>query len=747
MIMKKIFLSVIAVLYFSINYGQNYWQKTSESKMQSTNKMDRASMPTSYKLYSLDIDTFKKALLDAPSDLESKKSNLVLPFPTAEGEIEHYTIFEASIMEPELEAKFPDIKSYVGKGIEDPTATIRFSITLFGIHCMRLSSEETSYIDTYTTDNKNYIVYSKSSVSPSRPFECLVKNSEKQYTLDNINNTILRASDGKFRIFRLAMACTIEYAKFHVDKAGLSAGTLAQKKGAVLAAMNVTMTRVNGIYEKDLSMRMTLIGANDNIIFIDSDNFSNNNDQALLNEGQTQITNIIGDANFDIGHVVCTGGGGLAGPTPCVNGRKARGITGTGSPVGDSFDVDYVAHEMGHQFGAGHTFNGDAENCAGGNRDESVSVEPGSGTTIMAYAGICSPQNVQTKSDAYFHAVSIAQIVNQINRSSNCAATTTNNNAAPVTSAGADYIIPKETAFVLRGSATDANNDALTYCWEQIDIQVGTPIPSSTATGGANFRSLNPSTAPNRFFPKLSDIIAGNLAPKWEVIPTVGRDMNFALTVRDNKTPNGGQTGRDDMKVTVNGTAGPFKVTSQATTGISWQGNSTQTITWDVAGTTANGVNTANVKISLSTDNGLTFPTVLLASTPNDGTQTITVPNNIDSTNCRIMIEGLNNIFLAVNTTKFTITKGLRLDDFEFDNFSLAPNPNNGNFNIRLTSYTDNNIIIAIHDMRGRAIYEKAFFNNGDFNVDINLNNVEKGIYLASIIDGPQRSVKRIIIE
>jgi hypothetical protein len=743
---KKIILPIITLLCFTVNYGQNLWKEVSESKMQKVSKMDRASMPSEYKLYSLDIEMLKKSLIEAPKDLQNKTSNLVLPFPNSKGEIEHYTVYEASIMEPELEAKFPNIKSYVGKGIEDPTASIRFSVTLFGLHTMRFSgNDETSFIDTYTTDNKNYIVYNKSSVSPTKSFQCLVKDNE-QFALDNsnkIDQTILRASDGKFRIFRLAMASTIEYSKFHINKAGLNDGTLAQKKGAVLAAMNVTMTRVNGIYEKDLSMRMTIIGANDKIIFIDSDNFTNDNSNKLIDEGQEQITNIIGNANFDIGHVVSTGGGGLAGPTPCVNGQKASGITGQGSPVGDSFDVDYVAHEMGHQFGAGHTFNNDCDN----NRDNSVSVEPGSGSTIMAYAGICVP-NVQNKSDDHFHAVSIVEMINQINRASNCAATTDNNNAAPVVNAGLDITIPKGTAFVLRGAATDANNDALTYCWEQIDKEISKQSPVQTATNGPNFRSLKPSSSPNRYLPKLSDIVAGNLKPTWEVISNVARVFNFALTVRDNKIAKGGQTGRDNIKVTVNGTAGPFKVTSQATAGITWTGNSTQTITWDVAGTTANEVNTANVKISLSTDNGLTFSKVLLASTPNDGSQTITVPNDVASANCRIMIEAVGNLFLAVNSSKFEIKKGtLGIVDFEFENFVMYPNPNNGSFNIKLNSNSGNNIGILVHDLRGRTIYQNSFENSGSFDQNINLNKVDAGIYIVSIIDRNQRSVKRIAVK
>jgi Metallo-peptidase family M12B Reprolysin-like/Secretion system C-terminal sorting domain len=743
---KKLIYSLFTVLFFTVNYSQSLWNKVSESKMQKLNKMDRASMPSKYEMYSLDFTKLKSQLAQAPLDLSGSESRLVLPFPNPEGKLDNYTIYEAPVMDTELAAKFPGIKSYVGKGIEDPTATIRFSVTMFGLHTMTLSGKsDQAFIDTYTTNLGNYIVYKKSDVAPSKSFNCLVNDNSK-YALDSqekLNTTILRASDGKFRIFRLAMACTIEYAAFHINRAGVGSGTLAQKKSAVLAAMNVTMTRVNGLYERDMSLRMTLIGTNDKIIFVDSDNFTNNNSGALIDESQAQITSIIGSANFDIGHTVSTGGGGLAGPSPCVSSRKASGITGSGSPVGDSYDIDYVAHEMGHQFGAGHTFN----NSCGGNRNGRVSVEPGSGTTIMAYAGICAP-DIQNNSDSHFHAVSIAEMVSQINSSANCAATTANNNAAPVVSAGSDYTIPKGTAFVLRATATDANNDALTYCWEQTDIQISTQPPVQTATNGPNFRSNPPIASPNRYMPKLANVVTGSLNPTWEVVPTVARTMGFSLTVRDNRSPNGGQTGRDNMIVTVNGTAGPFKVTSQNAAGVTWRGNTSQTITWDVAGTTANGVNTANVKILLSTDNGVTFPTILLPTTANDGSQAITVPNNITSTNCRIMIEGLSNIFYAVNTTKFTISPSvLAAENFELADFTLYPNPSYGDFTVKFTSASSNDIRINVNDLRGRSIFEKSYSNTGAFNQDISLEKAQAGVYLVSIIDGDKRTVRRVFIQ
>jgi Metallo-peptidase family M12B Reprolysin-like/Secretion system C-terminal sorting domain len=746
--MKKIQF-LIVLFSISCSFAQdNIWKKTSEKEISLLSKMDRASMPSEYQLFSINLQSLKNQLLSAPLDTENN-SNVFISFPNADGILESFKIFEAPIMEKGLSDKFPDIKSYIGKGVDDKTATIRFSITLFGLHTMTFSgNSETTYIDTFTKDLNNYIVYKRSNISRSRNFECLTKNTQ-EFALDNqvANPTnILRASDGKFRVFRLAMASTIEYSAYHISAAnalGIPTPTLISQKAVVLAAMGVTMTRVNGIYEKDMSLRMNLIANNNLIIFVDSDNFSNDDAELLINESQSQITSIIGSANFDIGHTVSTGGGGLAGPAPCSSNSKANGITGASAPVGDAYDVDYVAHEMGHQFGSFHTFR----NSCGGNVDPSTAVEPGSGSTIMAYAGICAP-NVQNFSDAYFHSISIAQMVAQINGVSNCAAFTNNGNAAPIANAGLNYTIPKGTAYVLQGSATDSNNpNTLTYCWEGTDVQSATQPPTQTATGGPNFRSFSPTTSPNRYMPKLSSVVAGVLNPTWEVISNVARTQNFSLTVRDNAALQGGQTGRDDMVLTVNATAGPFAVTSQNSTGISWAGLSSQTITWNVAGSTSNGVNTAFVNILLSTDNGLTFSTPLIANTPNDGTETINIPNNINSTTCRLMVQAVDNIFYAVNSRTFSVSPNLASDSFGFENFVLAPNPNNGSFKISFNSDSNTDVKININDIRGRRIFDKSFENNGLFNQDLKLNNIQSGIYLVTILNGNYKTVKRIVVE
>ena len=639
---KLLFLFLFLVGFAQNGFAQNeLWRKTSEDRVSLLEKMDRNSFPSKYTLYNLDLQSLQNKLQDAPLDLTSSRSDLILPFPNSKGIIEKYNIFYAPVMEEGLANRYPGIKSYVGKGIDDPSATIRFSVTLFGFHLMSTSGNSgTFYIDTYTKDLNNYIVYNRSDISSHNAFNCLVQDEEQ--VANHLENTSSnRVSDGLFRVYRLAMACTIEYAAFHVNAAGLNAGTLAQKKAAVLSAMNVTMTRVNGLYERDMSLRMNLVANNDLVIFITSDTFDNANANTLINQSQTVIDANIGFTNYDIGHTVSTGGGGLAQlNSPCTS-SKARGITGSGAPVGDPFDIDYVAHEMGHQFGGTHTFN----NSCGGNRSASTAVETGSGSTIMAYAGICAP-DVQSNSDAHFHAVSIAQMSSFVAGTGNCAVSTSNGNSAPVVVAGPNYTIPRGTAFVLKGAATDSNGDALTYCWEQTNTEISTQPPLQTSTSGPNFRSNPPTTSPNRYMPAFSQVLLGNLAPTWEVVPNVARSMNFALTVRDNRAPNGGQTSRGNMTVNVSAN-GPFELTSPNVENTSWALGSSQTITWNVANTTALPINTANVKISYSTDGGATF-TTLLESTPNDGSETITVPNTLTTTG-RIMIESINNIFYCVS--------------------------------------------------------------------------------------------------
>jgi chitodextrinase len=608
-------------------------------------------------LLDLDVPAAANFLKNAPNRFSNQNSNVILALPNPDGTMENFKIYENSNMEPELAARYPEIKSYIGIGIDNPTASAYISTSPLGFKSMVLNPGKPAvFVEPYSQDLQTYTVYTKADKRTAfTKFECSVLDRITQTDGSNLRPN---ADDGSLRTFRLAMSVTGEYTAYF-------GGTKAQ----ALAAINNTMTRVNGVFEKDFNARMVLISNTDLVIYTSAstDPYSASSSMSNWNQQlQTTLTNTIGNANYDIGHLFgATGGGGNAGcigcvcvnPTSTVPLGKGSGYTSpaNGVPSGDAFDIDYVAHEMGHQFGANHTFSMNNEGTG-------ANMEPGSGSTIMGYAGITS-QDIQMNSDPYFHAISIQQVTNNI-KTKTCPTLTATGNSVPTANAGLDYTIPKSTPFMLTGSGTDANGDALTYIWEQFDnassTQTGaSSAASATKTSGPTFRSYSPSTSTTRYFPRMQSVLTGATTTSGseivvEAVPSVARTMNFRFTVRDNRA--GGSTNNsDDMIVTVNGTAGPFVVTAP-NTAVSYAGGSTQTITWNVAGTTANGVNCANVDILISTNGGTTWST-LLAATPNDGTQAVTIPNTAGTQN-RIMIKGTNHIFFDVSNTNFTITAG-----------------------------------------------------------------------------------------
>ncbi len=659
--MKKTTISIIVMLFSIVGFSQSaIWKKTNDQKLTTFEKVRRNSVPSKYELFNLDIDAFKSQLAGAPVRGEFHgRSKKVIFLPNAEGQVQRFYVMETPIMERELAEKFPMIKSYAAQGVDDPTAVARFSVTQFGLHSMTFSGDNsTVYIDPYTEDAQNYIVYSRASLGESnQSFECLSNADIELPSLEGRNsfeNTILNTDDKKLRTYRLAQSCTGEYGALFAG-----AGTVAQQKANVQARMAITMTRVNGVYEKDLAITMIFVANNDQIIYLNAATDPWNGE---FNSTTGQVIDAaIGFNNYDIGHNFNTSGGGNAGCIGCVcststnpNGgfHKGTGMTGSTNPTGDPFDIDYVAHEMGHQFGGFHTQS--SANCRSGSGE--TEVEPGSGSTIMGYAGIC-PANVQNQSDAYFTYVNIRDILLNVKSgvSSACAQVTNFSNNPPTANAGKDYIIPKSTPFILTGSGSDPDGDLLTYTWEENDPQDpnSTAAPLATRTQGPMFRSIWGTSTPTRLMPMLSTVLSGQTANTWEVVPSVARELNFSLTVRDN-VAGGGQTASDLMKVTVNGVAGPFAVTSP-NTNVSLQAGTNQTVTWNVAGTTANGVNTPYVDIYLSTNAGSTFPVLLASRVPNDGSEVITIPNTPGTQN-RIMVKGNENIFYDLSNANFAIT-------------------------------------------------------------------------------------------
>ncbi len=680
----------------SAQKSTNIWSEKSKSEKSSSSKIARKSIPKQYKVYDLDLESLKNKLKNAPKrTVGLKNSNIILNFPNSNGKIENFQIFETPILEENLQKKYPNIKSYIGKSVDNPGTTIRFSLTAAGLNAMTLKNAyESTFIDPYTKNKKSYLVYKKSDApAPEEAFICKFEDSKTvNITAQNTAAKVENANDGQLRTYRLAVATTGEYAQFHLAQQGVAeTETEAVKKEAVLSAIVTTMTRVNGIFERDVALTMVLVDNNTDIIFLDGviDNFTNDDSQELINESQTVINSTIGTNNFDIGHTFSTGGGGLAQlNSPCTFTGKARGITGSSNPIGDAYDIDYVAHEMGHQYGARHTFNAETGGC-GGNRSAGTSVEPGSGSTIMAYSGLCSPNNIQSLADSYFHYVSIQEMWANISEgnSSVCGTLSDTNNTTPVIESLENYTIPVSTPFALKANAKDEDGDLLTYTWEQIDTEATEYPLVSTATVGPAFRSLQPNENPERTFPNMSTILGGNTSNQWEVLPSVSRTMTFALTVRDNND-NGGQTASDETVITFTDNAASFKLTSQ-TTQESWDAGTAQTITWDVANTNSEPVNCSNVNILFSNDGGQTYPITLASNTPNDGYHTIVSPD-VTTTTGRIKIESVGNIFFNVNLANISVQSS----DFimNFDSFKLETcTPNEVIYNMTYNTFLDFN--------------------------------------------------------
>jgi hypothetical protein len=910
--MKKLLLLNVLILFSVSMFAQTNknWKEVSKKEVNQVSKLvERESFPTEFNLYQVNIESLKASLLSAPDRNATAKSSTIISLPSVKGNMERYEVYEASNFDSELQAQFPNIRSYVGVGIDDRTAQVRISLDPRGIQAMIFrAGQRNEFVEPYSQDGSVYAVYNSSRTKGKLPFTCSTQDNE---IANNISAETLRSSNGVLKTFRLAMSCTAEYANYF-------GATSSAQSGLVLAAYNASMTRVNGIYEIDLAIHMNITANSTNVIYYSAttDPYSDaaaGSGGSWNGELQTTLTNVLGVSTYDIGHLFgASGGGGNAGCIGCVcstDGSKGSAFTspGDGVPAGDNFDVDYVAHEMGHQFGGNHTFSHGTENNA-------VNIEPGSGSTIMAYAGITGATDVQAHSDPYFAYRSILQIQTNL-LSKTCSTNTTITHGTPVVNAGADWTIPKGTPFKLTGSATDSGgNSSLTYCWEQNDdastglgaansLGATGSLVSTTKTTGPNFRSRNPETVPFRYMPKLQSILNNTLTADWESVSSVARNLNFALTVRDNVV-GGGQTNTDAMIVTVNASVGPFDVTSQNTDQLIWAQGSSQTITWTVNSTTSL-VGSTNVDILLSTDAGQTYTTSLASGVPNNGSYAITVPN-ITSPNCRVMVKPTGNIYFDINTkniaignyiyqtqnvctdypfalnaaitedattqyfgTSLTITDSyvitdanfyanvthpsigqfsllirapwqttlntalwygntctganmdkwfdtagtavnctsvtsggpflpystaningyngnnsagswliyfkdtvvdsnvanasfntftiqlcksesvpvLKSETFGLTDFSLYPNPNNGNFTVQFSSETSSDVNVTVHDLRGRQVYTKSFQNNGLFNQELKLNNTSSGIYLVTVQDGNRKEVKKIVVE
>ena len=620
----------------------------------------------------LNRSVFESVATRAPVDA-SVQQGVAMTLPMPDGTFARFRIVESPMVSAELSAAYPQLRTYRGQGIDDPAATVRLGWTELGFHAIVLSAGSTTYVDPYPSPEQDLYQTVRKDSAQQPGIVCLVERDPE--VVANRNAGEFPISHGaSLRTYRMAIAATAEYT-------AAAGGTKSQALARIVATMN----RVNGIFEREIAVTTTLTtgtaGDPTAIIFTDSatDGYTNGNPSAMMTENQTRLTAILGASNFDVGHVFGTlgsGGSGIATlGVPCRDAHKAKGASTSSNPTGDGFAIELVAHEIGHQFDASHTYNGTSSSC-GPNRDPAHAYEVGSGSTIMSYSGSCSAENLALSSGDYFHFESLNEMTAYITSSwgATCGTVTSTGNTPPVVSSGGNFNIPANTPFQLTATGSDANGDSVTYTWEELDLGTASSsvVTASTDDGSRPlFRSYTASANPWRVFPRLDFVLNNaNVPPQTvacpfgqtcltgEALPSTNRLMNFHVTARDNRAGGGGIASASTV-LSIAATTGPFQVTSPNTV-MSLAGNSFQTVTWNSNGTALAPVNATNVKVSLSTDGGATFPTVLLASTPNDGAEGVIIPNTPTST-ARIKIEAVGNVFFDVSNSNFSITPGVAI--------------------------------------------------------------------------------------
>ena len=667
--LKKALLSVLLLgSTFVANAQKNYFEQVSTSRLRTDASVTRNIKKLSF--YRLNEDDLRSYLAKAPLEFTNMGAALPLEIPLPTGTLETFAMVESPILAPAVAANHPEIKTYTGKGQTNKSTTIRISFTSQGFNAIVLGiNQDAAYYEKVSKEKSDrlYRIYMASDaenpkliLSFGQTNTCGVLDSPtfpKTTAKKGARQTAAKSTSGDvLRTFRLAMAADGEFTNQAVYGGDVD---------AAFAGLVGYVNRVNAVYRVELSVHFLLV-SDVTLVYSNTatDPYSNEDQPTMLDQNQTNLDAVIGNANYDIGHVLGYAGGSGGGiayrTTVCDDSYKAGGVSGVGdgsyAPV---FDDQLITHEMGHQFSMSHSYNSSIPVCT--TRTPETSVEPGSGTTIMSYGFTCRDA---TGNDDYestykpflnFHTVNYDQATAYISTLTCFTATATNNAIPVITQLPTNMTIPKSTPFALTGAATDSDaGNVLSYSWEGTNI--GTITPDTATLNNTEqppfFRSYEPVTSGTRYFPRLEGILNGTNFARADKLPSIGVATTHRLTVRDNA---GGLT-YGDVSVTIAGNSGPFLETTNLSG--SYPGNSTKTITWNVANTTAAPVSCTAVSILLSTDGGVTFPTTLAANTPNDGNQSVTLPTVLTSA-ARIKVQSSNNVFFDISNTDFSIVAPL----------------------------------------------------------------------------------------
>ena len=748
--------------------AENFWTQVPAS--QAPAKL-QVMHPKNFLVYTMDEASLKLQMFNLSNVPED---GMIISLPLPDGSSRDFKVWQTPMMPDVLAAQVPDIKTFTASAVDDARVTAKLDFTVYGFHAMIYDGDNTSFVDPFDRYNDGFYMahYKKDEVKSFKDrMKCLVKShdedgpagSSMDVDAKGLPKLAQRSISNAYslRTYRLALACDNEYA---IAATGLAAPTKAQ----AFSCMTTSMNRINGVYEREFSVTMTLVPAELSIVFVtvtgDPYSADDGNASALLDDNQTECDAVIGTANYDIGHVFTTGGGGLSSlGCVCVAGEKAASETGGSDPVGDGFDIDYVAHEMGHEFGADHTFNNGADgSCGGGNAVMNRAYEPGSGTTIMAYAGICDPDDLAYHSQPYFHGISLYDIITYISGGGDVCAvkTPSGNKFTAIPAFSTSYTIPYKTPFELTApTAVDSVADtAITYCWEQFNLGDFGARFVNTYFHGPIFRSYQPLYSPTRVFPRLSLVQSGTLSDagiegaQGEKAPDTARFLTFKLIVRNIINGLGAaDLTADTLHLNAVATSDfkGFKVTSQGTTGLSYAGGSSQTVTWNVEGTNVAPVAAANVDIYVSYDAGATWQPILGTFT-NNGSATVTLPNPaVNKTTCRFKVKGNGNVFFNINKDNFTVTynSGLPVTSVaqvtaSANDIQVYPVPTTNVLHI--SALKSGSLQSAAYNTVGQLIWMGTI--NGT--LDVPVSGWAKGIYYMQFVDGNnQRTIKKFIVE
>ncbi len=610
--------------------------------------------------FSLNPTAFLATLKDAPLEFSTsyRKSKTIIYLPLPDGSNQAFHIVESPVMGEKLSTKYSKIKSYKGIAVGNERITTRFDINSTGLHAAVSTPKGTVYIEPIA--DKHIAYYTKDVALKDAALAALGCGNKNRPTKESqataSNDDIIESrqlSELDLRTYRFALTCTGEY--------GASKGGTVEK---VLETFVTATNRMNFIYEREAGIRFVLVDSIEQLIFVNGndDPYLNAGDgRRLLGEAPTRISGLIGADAYDISHVFTNscGTGGIASLQGLCNNSQTRSGVTCHYRNFDYIISNVMSHEMGHQFSAQHTMS----NC-GDTEDQNQNIasnntyEPGSGSTIMSYAGVCANFNLQSGSDEYFHIHSLIQVIDYSRErgGSTCPTIVDVNNNEPTIELPYedDFFIPISTPFELTASASDIDNDNLTYCWEQYDLGEFRPVLGSPQGSVPTFRSYPPVASPTRIFPRLS-VLLSNEQENTEVLPTYSRDLTFRCTVRDNNAEGAGAAIWSEVKFRSDESAGPFLVTRPNGMVNAWKAGGYYAVQWDVANTTNRKVNCQRVNIKLSLDGGNTFPIVLAEDVLNDGEQFVTIPDVI-STQARIRVEAANNIFFDISNDNFNIT-------------------------------------------------------------------------------------------